>query len=523
MKNLSLFLMLLAFSFGFAQPTTNAPTPTHLQANVVSVFSDAYTNVATNYNPFWGQSGAVNPTFEAVAASGNNVLAYTNFNYQGTEVTAQNLSAMEYLHVDIWTNASPASSIVQVSPVNAGGVGEFLVTINHVQGNWYSVDIPKSAFTGMTWNNVIQMKFAANGAGSATPIDIYLDNIYFWKAPVDPTTDATLSDLKVNGTTVAGFSSAITSYTVESPATPLPVVTATTTQATATAVVTQATAVPGSATVLVTSSNGTTKTYTVNFTLPVGPQVSANNPIHPNTDVVLSLFNDKPGYTNAYAAEGEFGTRTLVNLDAENDQTIKMDFSAAGWGQYDNTPPSVATAGYLHFSYYVPNVAPGANGHGFYIMLNSGSGEKLFTVKPTGGNATMVFDSWQTVSIPMSHFTTQGFNASTGVLSWKLGSDSDLNTKLVWFDNIFFTQSVLGTNESQVKTGVRIYPNPVTSGETIFADAKVKNIEIYNMAGQKVKTAAAQSISSQGLSKGVYVLKTTNEKGETQSSKLIVK
>jgi hypothetical protein len=38
--------------------------------------------VATNYNPNWGQSGTVNPTFEAVSGSGNNVLAYTGFNYQ---------------------------------------------------------------------------------------------------------------------------------------------------------------------------------------------------------------------------------------------------------------------------------------------------------------------------------------------------------------------------------------------------------------------------------------------------------
>jgi hypothetical protein len=181
-----LFALLLTSMLGFAQPTTNAPTPTKLPENVVSVFSDAYTNVATNLNPGWGQSGTVNPTFTVTA--GNNILAYTNFNYQGTDLTTTNLSAMEFLHIDIWSSAAPSSSIVRVSPINGGagatGPAEVLVTINHVQGQWYSVDIPKSSFTGMTWNSVNQLKFAANGAGSTVPITIYLDNIYFWKAPV---------------------------------------------------------------------------------------------------------------------------------------------------------------------------------------------------------------------------------------------------------------------------------------------------------------------------------------------------
>ena len=65
------------------------------------------------------------------------MLAYPNFNYQGTDLTAVNASNMEFLHVDIWTNADPSASIVQVSPVNNGtGASETLVTINHVAGQW---------------------------------------------------------------------------------------------------------------------------------------------------------------------------------------------------------------------------------------------------------------------------------------------------------------------------------------------------------------------------------------------------
>ncbi|WP_438965184.1 T9SS type A sorting domain-containing protein [Flavobacterium sp.] len=211
-KITSFFMLMFGFSLAYAQPTTNAPTPTTDATNVVSIYSDAYTNVATNYNPGWGQSGAVNNTYNPTGTGTDLVLAYTNFNYQGTEILTQNLSTMEFLHVDIWCNANPATSIVQVSPINNGtGVGEILVTLSHTQGSWYSVDIPKSAFTGMTWDSVFQLKFAANGPGSTVPVDIYLDNIYFWKTTSsNPTTLDLVQDFEVGGiASTFGGSSAV--------------------------------------------------------------------------------------------------------------------------------------------------------------------------------------------------------------------------------------------------------------------------------------------------------------------------
>ncbi|MFO0452592.1 MAG: immunoglobulin-like domain-containing protein, partial [Pseudomonadota bacterium] len=173
-------------------PTTAAPTPPARAAgDVISIYGGApYTTLTgIDYAPNWGQAVpvVVNTSFDP--GNGNLALAYTNLTYQGTQFTSSvDASSMQFLHVDIWV-ASGTNRQVKVSPINngAGGTGpsEVQVNIPLTPGAWNSVDLPKSSFTGMTWNAVQQMIFNGqfNGDGSAntTPFNIYLDNIYFYK------------------------------------------------------------------------------------------------------------------------------------------------------------------------------------------------------------------------------------------------------------------------------------------------------------------------------------------------------
>jgi|GEM_PF-3475351 len=83
-------------------------------------------------------------------------------------------------------------------------------------------------------------------------------------------TDASLSDLGVDGTTVSGFAPGNFTYDVELPAgtTVVPTVDAVPTDDNATYVVNDAAQLPGTTTVLVTAEDGTTQeTYQVNFTV----------------------------------------------------------------------------------------------------------------------------------------------------------------------------------------------------------------------------------------------------------------
>jgi len=113
-------------------PSDNAAAPTLDAADVVSVYGASYTSVAYNFNPGWGQSGTVNSAFDP--GTGNTVLEYANFNYQGTELTATNLSSMTHVHMDIWV-AEGTDRQLKFTPVNNGtGTNEILVEVPLTRG-----------------------------------------------------------------------------------------------------------------------------------------------------------------------------------------------------------------------------------------------------------------------------------------------------------------------------------------------------------------------------------------------------
>ena len=149
------------------EPAAGAPAPTLPQADVISIFSDTYTDLTdTDFNPNWGQATVV--TQENI--DGNNTLKYENLNYQGTQLSSSlDVSGMTMIHLDYWT---PDSSALNLSLISTGPV-ETPYAIEVTAGQWVSVDIPLTEFSGVVdLTDVIQLKFDGNGT-------IFLDNIYF--------------------------------------------------------------------------------------------------------------------------------------------------------------------------------------------------------------------------------------------------------------------------------------------------------------------------------------------------------
>ncbi|MEE4115719.1 MAG: Ig-like domain-containing protein, partial [Marinilabiliaceae bacterium] len=171
-----------------AGPTEAAPTPPARDAaDVLSIYGDAYTNLAGTDFPFWGQATVVSD----VIIEGNTTLKFAGLNFQGIQfASSQDVAGMEFLHMDFWTANSTALSTFLIST----GPVEIAYALTVPTSGWTSVDIPVSSFSGVNLADVIQMKFDGNG-------DIYLDNIYFYKsggtgggpataAPTPPARDA---------------------------------------------------------------------------------------------------------------------------------------------------------------------------------------------------------------------------------------------------------------------------------------------------------------------------------------------
>lgn len=185
-------------------PASAAPTPpTKRAADVISIFSDAYSQLAgTDFNPNWGQSTVVT----TAPIGGNSTLIYSNLNYQGTSFAGPvDASAMDYLHVDVWTENATTVNFYCISPGPAEKAYSFVIE----SGTWKSYDIPLAYFSStVNLSNLIQFK--VDGTGGST---VYFDNIYFYRdAPTSPTIAAPTPPARDPAKVISIFSDAYTNH-----------------------------------------------------------------------------------------------------------------------------------------------------------------------------------------------------------------------------------------------------------------------------------------------------------------------
>jgi hypothetical protein len=169
---------------GGDEPTTAAPTPSQNASNVISMFSNAYTNVGVDtWRTDWSAA-----TLEDVQVAGNDVKLYTGLDFVGIETTGANLidaSSMTHFHIDIWT---PNMTTFRIKLVDFGADGGFqggddsefeLVFDNFAQGQWVSYDIPLSDFEGLSSTaNLAQLILSGLPTGGGT---LYVDNVYYYQ------------------------------------------------------------------------------------------------------------------------------------------------------------------------------------------------------------------------------------------------------------------------------------------------------------------------------------------------------
>ena len=295
---------------------------------------------------------------------------------------------------------------------------------------------------------------------------------------------------------------------------------------------------PANFTIYVDNITGVKISTAPDFVPPVAP-----TPTTPNAEV-FSLFGDTGGFTNKWVLDYSFGGfigKPDLDPTAGVNTAIKMDFSANGYGEGLDPAKArkdVSGYGFLNFDYYVKSGADNAGslGHQFYIDLISrigvtntegfyGIGSTVLTTGPASEQVAkaIVFDSWQTVSVPLSAFVG-GFSPAN-FFQFKIGSSSDLRTKTAFFDNIYFSVNApsLGTEKFET-SNVKMYPNPVKNTLNIEAKGSIERVAVYSILGQEVMSKSPKSnsttLQTSGLQKGTYIVKSTID-GKTSTSKFI--
>jgi hypothetical protein len=170
---------------------SHAPIPDLDPENVISIFSDAYTNVPVDfYNgffaPFQTTKGGADLVIE-----GDNIIRYSDLNFVATQFSQPtvNASGMTHLHVDIQVEDQlDDGDFIRLQLVDFGANGAFeggddsngSVTFNSPPletGNWVGIDIPLADFAGLASTaNLAQLFFVSD----ATISTILVDNIYFY-------------------------------------------------------------------------------------------------------------------------------------------------------------------------------------------------------------------------------------------------------------------------------------------------------------------------------------------------------
>ena len=81
--------------------------------------------------------------------------------------------------------------------------------------------------------------------------------------------------------------------------------------------------------------------------------------------------------------------------------------------------------------------------------------------------------------------------------------------------NIKIVESALGIDDETLSEGLNLYPNPVSNTLSIESKLPLSKVEVYSVLGQRVKDINSDfnSISTDNLSNGIYLIRIYSEKG----------
>jgi endoglucanase len=290
--------------------------------------------------------------------------------------------------------------------------------------------------------------------------------------------------------------------------------------------ITQATAIPGTASVLVTAENGTdTETYIVVFNFE-GPTTAAPTPPARNPAGVFAIYSD------AYANQpdvvfGAFdvGTQDITDVEiVPGDNILRAvttaapgrNFLFADWG----APIDLSSMTNYHVDYWIETefTTGLVMDHKFSNHVGDNGETSAFSATP----GVDTFGEWVSIDIPISAMANGDASQLRNALRQYVltVAGAQLDTRIVYFDNIYLYNDALSTNEFNLES-VSVSPNPTNTNWTVKTNngQNITGIEVYDILGKRVlqvvPNASEFAINASELNDGIYLAKIISDNGST--------
>jgi len=170
-------------------PEAPATPPTVPAENVISLFSNVYTNVTVDtWSAEWDNADVADFQLD-----GDDMKRYFNLVFAGIEFTSQTIDAtnMTHFHMDLWTpDPTSAPAVFNIKLVDFGADGVWGTDdVEHelsfdettlATESWVNFDISLADFTGLTTTGHLAQMIISGDLS-----EVYLDNIYFYNDQSD--------------------------------------------------------------------------------------------------------------------------------------------------------------------------------------------------------------------------------------------------------------------------------------------------------------------------------------------------
>ena len=381
----------------------------------------------------------------------------------------------------------------------------------------------------------VKIRFHKNGGSNSAPTNLnqtmFIDDVSLnYASSLSFLEDNTsLSDLTIDGATIAGFLPNKSTYDIElgEGITVVPTVAATTNNTNASSVITAATGIPGTTTILITAEDGTTtNTISINFSGQVAGEVGKEYLANPNINTTAtSPDTGANGSGNMPANLGGWGSGSAAAYapsSAGNGDCHSEDRQFKLWKNGDSFVTQTVTlpAGTYNWSFWTRWAA-------LVTWDAEGDVKPKFTILTDDDGD----DSWTAVQ---TNITTQ----PTAVNSWvqqtgtytndtsrkvriKFSKTGGTNlAQLMYIDDVSLTfASTLSISEEELMS-FSIYPNPATDLISISGVENINSIKVYSILGSLEKEVFnTNQIDISELSSGIHLIKVDN--GTIFSKKII--